>query len=167
MNHWQRILSIMKNHGHVANDNKDLMLHPVSDDLFSRSQNSDVSDFWEVLLVTGDFLSTAWRTAKCPKILGGRWLWDFAPQRKRKWEAQIKGLSGAHLASPWNTSLSRCSSSLILIEDHVSSKEKVISTKGHCLNSKLFPSKFVHKTSLLNEAEFPWLPICLPCYLLT
>lgn len=44
MNHWQRILIIIKYHQHVANDNKDLMLYQVSDE-FLLSQNSDALGF--------------------------------------------------------------------------------------------------------------------------
>ena len=47
MNHWQRILSIIKYPQHVANDNKDLMLYQVSDN-FLISQNSDALGFWAV-----------------------------------------------------------------------------------------------------------------------
>ncbi len=166
MNHWQRILSIFTSHQHVANDNKELMLYPVSDDF---CPNSDVSDFWEVkyfytphLLVTSDFLITAWSTAKCPKILFGRWLLDFAPQRQRKyerhklrsliWPGSLDIYKGVGWSPPcfsveyftWGD-VHLQSSSLILIKDHFSSKEHVITTKGQWWNSKLFPSKFCMK----------------------
>lgn len=74
MNHWQRILSIIKYPQHVANDNKDLMLYQVSDDFFNKPK------LWCFrLLSSGLFLLPTF----CWQVIS--WVWHKVPPSVRRY----------------------------------------------------------------------------------